>query len=487
MNSRLAAVVSVALVLAGFLAFAAYLDRYPPPYFDEGAYNQPALRTLDGLSFAWPLAASAPYGKLVWAYHGPFYPRLQLVTFRLLGASSFAARIPNLAAACLGILLLCGILIRVGRPWAAILVALAWLGDRSLVECLFGRMDGLALLFLVCALWPFTRWLATGSGRALFWTGLCAGTALGFHPATWTYVAGMGAAAFFLAPAGKWRQIACYGAGLALPGAAWLALIAPYFRESLVQFRWHLHQAKHVDFTDRLTHMVAVLRWSRYWAVALMAVAVLLLLPTLAVRLRHFRSQRPVAREAQTFVLAASLFAVCGLTALLVSPMWPYYLITFSIWPVAAVLAMVETEGLRYKPALAALIVLAAGWLPSAAWNGMRWREAHLFYAKMDPAPFLERVRAAIPPHARFEVSPEFFILIRPIAHDVVKAPLSRPAELPPDEWLVLSDNELRQIGGIQVPGLRERKVVYSGLLFPGTAAGGTMTIFSPVGAGARP
>ncbi|HUB81504.1 MAG TPA: hypothetical protein VMB03_22045 [Bryobacteraceae bacterium] len=478
LSPRLAAAICLVLVLGGFLAFAVYLDRYPAPYFDEGAYNQPALRTLDGLSFAWPMAASAPYGKLVWAYHGPFYPRLQEVTFRVLGVSGFAARIPNLAAACLGILLLCGILIRAGYRWSAVLVAIAWLGDRSLVEALYGRMDGLTLLFLVCTLAAFTGWLASRGNGALFWTGLFAGTALGFHPSTLTTVIGIGAVVLFLARVGKRRQILYFAAGLAIPGAVWLAFLAPYFRESLVQFRWHLHHAKHVDFLGSLTHMISVLRWSRYWAVALMAVTLLLLLPTAAARLWKCRSE---GRVAQPVVLAASLFAVCGLAVLFASPMWPYYLIPFSVWPVTAAVTMVETEGLRYKPALAAVALLAVGWLPSAAWNAMRWREARLFYPKMDPASFVERVRAVIPPNARFEVSPEFFILVRPIAHDAVKPPLSKPTDLPPDEWLVMSENELDQLGGEQAPGFRERKVLYSGLLFPGTAAGGTMTIFSPV------
>src|SRR5271166_1927526 len=116
MDSRRAAAICLGLVLLGFFAFVFYLARYPPPYFDEGAYNQPAIRTLDGLSFNWPMAPSAPYGTLVWAYHGPFFPHLQMLTFRLLGVSEFASRIPQVAAAFLGILLLCGILIRSGCP-----------------------------------------------------------------------------------------------------------------------------------------------------------------------------------------------------------------------------------------------------------------------------------------------------------------------------------------------------------------------------------
>ena len=487
MNSRIAWAACIALLLVGFFAFVFYLDRYPPPYYDEGAYNQPAVRTLEGLSINWPMAVSAPYGTLVWGYHGPFFPHMQVLTFRLLGVSAFASRIPQFVAAFLGILLLGGTLIRFGCPWSAILIAVFWLGDRSLVEDLYGRMDGIALLFVVCALGTFTKWLSTGRGVALFWTGVFAGTAMGFHPVTWTFMAGIGAAALLLAPAGARRSVVYYGMGLALPAVAWLAFLAPYFAESLQQFRWYLHNAKHMGLLGRAWNMIVVLRWSRYWAIALVAVTVLFLLPVMAAILLRYRSG---ASRPHPLILSTGLFALCGFGALLTVNQMPYYLIHFSVWPVAAVLVIIETKGLPrkfHKPALAALALLVVAWLPSAAWNGMRWREARILYPMLDPAPFVDRVRAVVPPGAPIEVSPDYFVLIRPIGHDLVRLPLGLASELPSNKWLVLSNNDVALLGGAQAPGLRGRTVAYSGLLFPGTRAGGSMTVFSPLGAGAKP
>jgi hypothetical protein len=53
------------ILLIGFCSFLPYLDQYPEPYFDEAIFNNPAVRVHDGLSFEWPLAASAPYGNVV--------------------------------------------------------------------------------------------------------------------------------------------------------------------------------------------------------------------------------------------------------------------------------------------------------------------------------------------------------------------------------------------------------------------------------------
>jgi hypothetical protein len=184
------------------------------------------------------------------------------------------------------------------------------------------------------------------------------------------------------------------------------------------------------------------------------------------------------------------LFALSGLVSLLTSVLFPYYLIFFSVWPTIAVLVVLETEGRgqRFsKPAFAALIVLALGWLPSAAWNAMRWREARILYPKLDPSSFVPRLRAAIPANAPFEVSPEYFIMVRPMGHDMVRPPVSPANELPPDNWLVLSSNDVLHMGGDQAPGLRGRTIVSSGWLFPATNAGGDMIIFSPIKNGSTP
>lgn len=482
MNPRLAWAVCLVLVLIGFFSFVFYLDRYPGPYFDDCVYNQPAVRAHDGLSFAWPMADAAPYGKTLWAYHSPFFPHMQVLTFRLLGVSTFACRIPQYVAAFLSILLLSGILIRFGCLWSAMLAAVFWLGDRSLVEVLYGRMDGIALLFLVGALGTFTKWLSTGSGPALFWTGLLTGTAVGFHPVVVMFVAGIGAAVLVLAPGGALRSLVSYVTGLAIPAAASLAFVAPHFREALQQFLWHGHLAKRADWVTNAWNLIVVLRWSRYWALALMAVTLFFLLPALAsIGVRS----RSTAWRPHALIVSSSIFALCGCVALFSISHLPYYLIYFSIWPVAALLVSLETNGLPEKfrkPALAALVLLVVAWLPSAAWNALRWREAHIFYPMLDAGVFVERVRAAVAPGAPFKVSPEYFILARPLGHELVYPPLAQAPELPSADWLVLSDTDLKRLGGAHAPGLSDRALVYSGPLYGSERISGVMTVLAPVG-----
>ena len=480
MNPRLTWAVCLVLVLTGFLAFVFYLDRYPGPYFDDCVYNQPAVRAHDGLSFAWPMADAAPYGQTLWAYHSPFFPHMQVLTFRLLGVSTFACRIPQYLAAFLSILLLSGILIRFGCPRSAMLAAGFWLGDRSLVEVLYGRMDGIALLFLAGALGTFAKWLSTGNGWALFWSGLLTGTAVGFHPVAIVFVAGIGTAALVLSPGGVLRSLAGYVAGLAIPAAASLAFVAPHFGEALQQFRWHAHLAKRADWISNAWNFIVVLRWSRYWAMALMAVTLFFLLPALASIGVRYRSSdsRPHA-----LIFSSSVFALCGCAALFSISHLPYYLIYFSIWPMVAVLVILETNGLPgkfRKPALAALALLAVAWLPSAAWNVLRWREAQIFYPMLDASVFVERVRAAVASGASFKVSPEYFILARLLGHDLVYPPLAQATELPSADWLVLSDTDLKRLGGAHAPGLSDRALAYSGPLYGSERISGVVTVLGP-------
>jgi hypothetical protein len=466
------------LVAIGLLSFLFYLDRYPAPYFDDGVLNQPAARVLDGLSFASPQAAAAPHGYTVWAYHAPFFPHMQVVTFRVLGVSTFASRIPQWLAASLAIFLLAGTLIRAGRPWSAVLLAGFWLGDRSLVESLYGRMDAIALLFLAGAFASFTQWLSTGSGRAAFLAGLLSGTAVGFHPVTMAFVAGIGVTGALFVPAGKRRSLFHYAIGFLLPMAAILAFVAPHFGEALEQFRWSARLAQHAGPLRMARNLISVLRWSRYWPMALVAVTVLLLLPvTISMMLRvRSKSNRP-----DPLILSSGVFAICGCAALFGVAVLPYYLIYFTVWPVMAVLVLIESRvfsGVLRRLCLAALALLVAAWLPSAAWNVMRCREARIFYPKFDPSVFVARVRAVVPPGAPLMVSPDYGLLSHLLGRDLSRPALAKAVELPPLDWLVLSSTDVRRLGGPQA--LSGRKVAFSGTVYPETDAGGLMTIFTP-------
>jgi hypothetical protein len=478
---RTAFVASFLLLLIGFCAFVFYLDRYPSPYVDEGFFNLPAARVHDGMSFAVPAAASAPYGETLWAYHAPFYPHLQVLTFRILGVTTFATRIPQYLAGFLAVLLLSIILIRFQCFWCAILVPLVWLGDRSLMESLYGRMDGLALLCLVAALGAFAEWLSTWDAWALFFTGAFAGMAVGFHPVTVVFALGIGITSLLLCPSRSRRSLLLYHLGLALPAAVILSFVAPEFRHAAQQFLWAAGLARRVNSSSHLWTMITVLRWSRYWVLALLTITVSLLLPvSLWIAFRY----RAVAGRFTALALSCSLFAVFGCITLVgVSAQLPYYLIYFSLWPAAAVMVILETRVLPttfIKAAAVAFAILAMAWLPAASWNAMRWREARIFYPLFNPASFLQRARDVIAPGGAVEVSPEYLILARPLGNDITHPWFARANELPRQSWLILSDSDLMQLGGELVPGLSDRRIAYHGLLYPRSAAGGYFTIFTP-------
>jgi len=80
---------SLLLFLVIFARFFFVLDRYPlVNAIDEPALNQPAISYHDGHSLLWAPAPNAPYENELWFYHGPFYPRFQTFTFRILGSVS---------------------------------------------------------------------------------------------------------------------------------------------------------------------------------------------------------------------------------------------------------------------------------------------------------------------------------------------------------------------------------------------------------------
>jgi len=83
---------------------------------------------------------------------------------------------------------------------------------------------------------------------------------------------------------------------------------------------------------------------------------------------------------------------------------------------------------------------------------------------------------------APFKVSPEYFILARPLGQELVYPPLARAPELPSADWLVLSDTDLKRLGGTHAPGLSDRALVYSGPLYGSERISGVVTVLAPMG-----
>jgi hypothetical protein len=472
------------VLLIGFCSFLPYLEKYPEPYFDEAIFNNPAVRVHDGLSFAWPLATAAPYGNLVWAYHGPFYPRLQVLMMQLFGVSQFACRLPQYAAAFAAVGILCLLLYRLRLRWGALALAVFWLGDRSLVEALYGRMDGLALLCLVLAFVALVRALDTQSLWPVFWSGLWAATAVGFHPCTAPFAAIVTAVYLWRFSGRRLRVLCLLAVSSAIPALLVMATVAPHFQEAVVQFLYHRRLLPALRGT--LPGLVSVLGWSRYWCLALVCLSGALAIPIVATLLKPGEDQSKA--PSGSLFLAASLFSLAAFAVLastaIFGALFPYYIIYLSVWPVVAVIAALDQQAGRLwirHAGLACLVLLAVAWLPSALWNFMRWREASLFARGSLPKAFERQVRSVVPPGAEVKISPELFIVGHSLGPDAVRLPYETALELPSSAWLALIGTDVRHLGGVEAPGLRGRPIVYRGSLYPWIAKySDSLIIFGP-------
>jgi hypothetical protein len=465
-SKRLPIAVGV-ILLIGFCSFLPYLNSYPEPFFDEAIFNNPAVRVHDGHSFEWPLATVTPYGNLVWAYHGPFYPRMQVLTMRLLGVSQFACRLPQYAAAFAAVGILCWLLYGRGLQWGALGLAICWLGDRSLIEALYGRMDGLALLCLALAFVAFVKALETKTMWPVFWSGLGAATAVGFHPCTAPFAAMLIAAYLWRLPGRRLRALCLLAVAAAIPALLVLATVAPHFREALAQFLFHRRTAA----ANPMLRLAMALNWSRYWCVALLCVSGVLAIPVLAVSLKPVKDEN---RPESNLFLAASLYSIAALVSLAgtaaTTALYPYYFIYLSVWPVVAVIAALEQRADRLwirRAGLVCLTLLAVAWIPSAMWNLMRWREAALYVRGSLSQAFERQVRAVVPPGAELKISAELFIVGRSLGPDAVRAPYDNALRLPSSAWLALIGKDIARLDGLEAPGLGERPIVYRGSLYP--------------------
>jgi len=271
------------LFLVIFARFFFVLDRYPlVNAIDEPMLNQPAISYLDGHSLLWAPAPHAPFENELWFYHGPFYPRFQTFTFRILGISEFSSRLPQYLASSLAIFALSLVLIYSGLPKTGVLLLIVWLGDRSSIEVLLARPEGIAFLALAGAFVVLVRRQCIPQGLVAFLAAFCTALAAGFHPRACVFVLGafvflavdMGLSAFR-------RFIPFFVLGVAIPVSLilWCAVpvsrALPDIHAALTQLAWHAHLGKANNFVHLRTGFTGY-RWSCpwVWAVALATVAV---------------------------------------------------------------------------------------------------------------------------------------------------------------------------------------------------------------------
>jgi hypothetical protein len=446
------------LVSAG--VYAAALGRYPVPYQDESFHTAPAVSAVLGGPFAHPTRSDAPHAERLWAYHGPLYPRLLIPVFRAFGVTVAAARAPQFIAAHLAVLLLCGVLLGRGRFWSAVLLAVAWVGDRSQQEILFARMEGICLLCLAIGFWG----LLSNRRGGLFAAGTALTASCGFHPIALFFPA----AGVVWACANGRRAAAEYALGVCLATAAILLAVGLDPVAAIEQFTWHagIYSANKSRISDQIGRLFRMLQWSRYWAAAVVIVAAGL---TVGAAISISRDRRILG--ADPVCRLATLFAACGLLGFvfLARCAYPYNLVILTVWPVVGVGAALESRLGRGKMWLRiAVILLIAGWLPSAAWNLMRTRELVLWARQMDPEPAREAIRQVIPDGQTVGVDRYVGLFGWSIGRPAVLLPWYEEGQRPPASWwLLISDVEYESPHQIAREEFARRPVLLETTLYP--------------------
>ena len=454
---------AICVVLCGVLCFGYSLDRYPSFYVDDVVFAFPALQAARGGPFAFPGGdPRIPYVNQVWAYHGPVLPNLELCLFRLFGFHLFATRLPNFLGGWLAVLLLVLFLNRRGYRYAGFLFAVFWCGDRAVEELLYGRMDGIALLAVVLLFVRVDRYCERRSATDAWLGGFLAGFGVLVHP----LCAIFGLVAFLVvAFRGRVRGAGrfCLGAAINIP----LLLVLWHFHpvESWAQFHFVATALNKITGVNRLSKAVAVLRWSRYWFLSLLVVAVCCASASLWMLLRKVKASFDPGWN-RDFALA-SLFCGAALTLLIRSSFYPYYIIYFSVWPMLCGVILIERFWPRFR---VIAIVWLLIWCSSAAWNLLRLREPLKFYSKLSHQFLVRELSQDVPIDATVMTSSELYAI--PIEANYVHRTLLTFDPTEQDAcarcFLLIPQTMFDKADYIQRSNLQQRNILYAGPAFPG-------------------
>ena len=237
--------------------------------WDEAIFYSPAINYLDGRGLTSNMAADAPHPEHPWSYHGPFFPRLEVVGFYLFGISPFASRIFSLLGGHLAVLILCTCLLRAGLFRSAIGLVLLQLGDYSLKWTLVARPEGTALLCLAGAFASLLSVIRTGSARSAFAAGLLSAAAVGLHPVTVFFACGTGVVILWKAGFGKilWFLWGTFAVAVLL-----CLCCLPNLSASLEQFLWHAGKLVRNSLWETLHDLYPYLQWGMLWILCLIAI-----------------------------------------------------------------------------------------------------------------------------------------------------------------------------------------------------------------------
>jgi hypothetical protein len=463
-----ARVLCYSVIALSFASHATTLDRYPAPYWDEAFYYSPAINYVEGRGLKADVAADAPHPEISWAFHAPFFPRLEVVAFYLLGTSQFSSRILPYAAAHVGIALLCQCLLGAGLYRTALFLVTAWLGDCSMAWIAWARMEGACFCCLAGGYASVVRSIRTGSFSSSFLAGLFLFGAVGFHPVTILFPVATGLVILLRR---KRQDILAYLCGAFTVGMLWLMCWWPNVVASVEQLHWHLRRTQGESRTSAWVHALSRMEWSRYWLICLIVLTIV----TAAVLLLRLRKERGKQGGDIAYNVGAwaVLFSGCALATFLIvagSKFLPYYFLYFTMWPVIGVGALWEQGyftcvSRTWKAVSIGLLVCA--WLPSAAWNTRRAIVPILDFGKLDRTDWEKALASIIPKHSRVTGSTEYFILTRRCDFTFIPIPFYSDAPLPAENWILLDGYDYREGRRIDHKALEGRKIAARGEVCP--------------------
>ena len=453
-------VAAIAVVLVGTILYGFSLDRYPLFYVDDAFFAFAPWRAAQGLPFAYAVSSAAPYGDKVWAYHGMVLPNLYILLFKVFGFSTLVSHLPDFLGAWLAALLLVLFLARRGYKYAALIFAILWCGDRAPQEVMYARMDGLALLFLVLAFLALElAWRENNATAALLCGAFC-----GLSNLTNPLCLPFAVMCFLLTIyAMRWKGALWFAAGYVINLPLQLALWHFHVHDSVAQFLWHIHLMQSETVWHSISVMILVLRWGRYWVIALVIFTVAC--AGVAV-VNLIKKGRPADKSGIIFLLAAAL-GLAMFEAMLHAHTHPYYVVYFSVWPMLcfAILAEEHWKEFRYVAIGMTLI-----WCASAAWNGMRIRESIILHSQLSKQFLYSEVRRDVPLNAEIDTVPDLYSV--PIEagfpHYNVAIWFPEKQDLCPRCYLLITLSEFHEPQFIAPSNLQRRQVLYAGPAFPG-------------------
>jgi hypothetical protein len=207
--------------------------------------------------------------------------------------------------------------------------------------------------------------------------------------------------------------------------------------------------------------LISVLRWSRYWFVALIVMAIACSVGAMFVLLR-----RKNLTATGTDLLLVSSFGLAALVLLARSALFPYYIVYFSVWPMICIVILTERYRRKFQPIA---ILLALVWCSSAAWNVMRLREPLKFYSSLSHHFLDAELKRDIPANATVVTSSELYSI-------PIESGFAHRALLPWDplgqdvchECYLLIPKTIVDKGDVSPSTLSHRVVLYRGPAFPG-------------------